>query len=239
MFASFANLWPLFWPFNHVIKINELEKHISAAHAEPWHLYAINKRYMRPHVCLACAWLAQSLPKSAAIFEAGCGSGINLLWLGRKGFTKISGADLSASAVALAKSLSKDLKIKMDVWQDNSLAPRRLPAKIDGLISLNWFYHLGNANLGDFFAAYRPFMAQGAKAVFDMVDASYNDFKNNNCHTDDIALPMAKRRPSEYPLRMSSAKVEEIAAAKGFRVLRQARVWGQVPRTVWLLEYAG
>lgn len=220
-------------------KISGLEDYVKLTNADPWHLYAIRKRHRRPHVCLACAWLADYLDKDALIFEAGCGSGINLLWLGARGFRNLRGADLAPEAVALAALLSKHLKIDMDIWRDDSLAPRRLPAKIDGLISLNWLYHLPGASLDGFLSAYRPFLAQGAKLAFDMVDSSFNTYRNNAFHTDDARLPATKRRLSEYTLRLSAAEIAAILARHGFTTLRESAVRGPVPRTVWLAEYSG
>ena len=57
------------------------------------------------HVCIACGWLADSLPRDARIFEPGCGSGANLLWLAQQGFTRLQGADISAEVVALCRGL--------------------------------------------------------------------------------------------------------------------------------------
>lgn len=236
MFYVIADMWPLLWPFNHVLRIKNIDSYIKMSGVDTWHLYAIKKRYKRPHVCLACSWIDKTLDKGACIFEAGCGSGINLLWLGKRGFMNIYGADLSFEAVALAHSLSNHLNIKMDIKQDNSLYPKYLPKSIDGLLSVNWLYHLPNATLDNFFIAYKPFLSSKAKIVFDMVDASYNEARNNIYHTDDWHLPKEKRRPSEYPLRLSQDEIAGIVELHKFRVVRSARVWGMVPRTVWLVE---
>lgn len=239
MFSVIANLCPLIWPPAYTFKIEGLESYIEMSQAEDWHLYAIRCRHKRPHVCLACKWLAQSLGHQARIFEAGCGSGINLLWLGRKGFGNISGADISPSAVNLGKHLASHLGLALDIWQDNSLEPSKVPHDIDGLISLNWLYHLPGATLESFLATYKKYLAPGARIVFDMVDASYNKRKNNEFHTDDFELPRERRRASEYPLRLSREEVIAIAQSMGLKVARYAAVWGPVPRTVWLVENMG
>lgn len=237
MFAAMYGLSQILWPFQQALKISALDAHLAKAGAEPWHGYAIRNWRNRPHVCLACAWLGKILPKDAKIFEAGCGSGINLLWLGNKGFRNLNGADVSPQAVALARSLASSLHINLNIWQDDSLAPGHIPKKIEGLISLNWLYHLPKADLADFLTIYRPFLAPKAKAAFDMVDASYNSRKNNAWHSGDSRLPPEQRRPSEYTLRLSRQEIRSIAEKQGFRILKYAKVWGAVPRTVWLLEY--
>lgn len=236
MLKDIVNLWPLAWPFNHRVKIDGLESCIRLARAEEWHIYAIRKRHMRPHVCLACAWLAKNLARDARIFETGCGSGINLLWLGKKGFRNIYGADLSPAAVCLGRILADKLALPLEIWRDDSLAPKKMPDNIDGLISLNWLYHLPGANLGEFFAIYKNYLSPGASVVFDMVDKIYDSRKNNQYHTDDFVLPKERRRKTEYPLRLSRSEIIGIVEKHGFRVAHCARVWGAVPRTVWLVE---
>lgn len=236
MFSLMENLWPRLCPKAFTLKIEGLESYIKLSRAEEWHLYAIRCRHQRPHVCLACAWLAKSLGHGAKIFEAGCGSGINLLWLGSKGLRNLCGADLSPEAVSLGKYLAKNLALSLDIWQDNSLKPKKVPHDLDGLISLNWLYHLPNASLDDFLATYKKYLAPGARIVFDMVDASYSSRRNNEYHTDDLGLPKARRRASEYPMRLSRDEILAIVQSQGLRVTRFANVWGPVPRTVWLVE---
>ncbi|MCX4310492.1 MAG: methyltransferase domain-containing protein [Desulfovibrio sp.] len=236
MFSLMENLWPRLCPPAYTLKIEALESYINMSKAEEWHLYAIRCRHQRPHVCVACAWLAKSLGRGARIFEAGCGSGINLLWLGSKGFHNLYGADLSQEAVCLGKYLARHLDLPLSIWQDNSLEPKKVPHDLDGLISLNWLYHLPNVSLGNFLETYKRYLAPDARMVFDMVDASYNNCKNNEYHTDDFGLPKARRRASEYPLRLSRDEVIAIVESHGLRVARSANVWGPVPRTVWLVE---
>ena len=80
------------WPFSHTVRIAGLENFVERCHAEAWHIYAIKKRIWRRHVCVACGWLADSLPRDARIFEPGCGSGANLLWLVATGLHPLAGS---------------------------------------------------------------------------------------------------------------------------------------------------
>ena len=63
------------WPFSHTVRIAGLENFVERCHAEAWHIYAIKKRIWRRHVCIACGWLADSLPRDARIFPR-CGAGL-------------------------------------------------------------------------------------------------------------------------------------------------------------------
>lgn len=236
MFATLVNLRLLLWPFNHTVKISNLETYIRKSKAESWHLYAIRHRSRRPHVCLACEWLADSLGQNDLVFETGCGSGINLFWLAKRGFRNICGADLSTEAVSLANYLAEHLDIEMDIWQDDCLSPKHIPHNINGLIALNWLYHIPNISLDKIFIEYKDNLAAGAKVVFDMVDVSYNFHKNNEFHSDDISLPLNERRKTEYHLRLSKNEIANIVEKYGFKVVRHARVWNKIPRTVWLVE---
>lgn len=226
----------MLWPFGQRVWIDDLPLHIQNAQADPWHLYAIRQRHRRPHVCLACIWLAQALARDSRIFEAGCGSGVNLLWLGRQGFQNLAGSDLSPSAVALSQVLAKTTGVELHITQEDSLNPQPAHKQIDGLISVNWLYHLEKASLEAFLNAYRQAMAPGGKVVFDMIDASYNKTANNEYHTDDHSLPVARRRTSEYKIRMSVNQVLAAISRQGYRLLRKASVGWRIPRTVWLIE---
>ena len=91
------------------------------------------------------AWPAPGLPKAwgagPGFLKLAAVRGINLLWLGSKGFHNLYGADLSQEAVCLGKYLARHLDLPLSIWQDNSLEPKKVPHDLDGLISLNWLYH--------------------------------------------------------------------------------------------------
>lgn len=239
MLATLKGCLPLLWPFRYNVKVANLDAHIDHAGAESWHGYAIRHRSRRPHVCLACDWLASALPPDALIFEPGCGSGINLHWLGQHGFTRLEGADISPAALDLCGFLADELGHPVKTWRDDSLKPKHTPDGIGGLLSVNWLYHLPDVSLDAFFETYRPFMASGGKIAFDMADKSYNKVKGNEYHSDDLTLPKSLRRPSEYKLRLSPDEVRAAIARHGLKTLRHAKVWGAVPRTVWLAEAPG
>jgi len=67
--------------------------------------------------CDARYYLAlESLPKSAAILELGCGHGRMLHYLHQKGFTNVKGIDISAEQIAIAKRHGLDAE-QADVFE--------------------------------------------------------------------------------------------------------------------------
>lgn len=200
------------------IPANVVDSLSCTCKAEPWHAYAIHNRHRRPHVYVATRWLAAKLPREASIFEPGCGSGVNLLWLAAQGFTCLQGADISHEAVALASELAQVQGVSLDIWQDDSIKPHRMPQNLDAIVSVNWLYHVPNADLSDFLTLYAPSLKKGGLVVCDMITRHYNKVKNNQYHSKDWDLAQEQRRPSEYAMRLSASEVEAIANDCGFRM---------------------
>ncbi len=227
------------WPFRHGLHLPEtdVERLIRDCEAEPWHLYAIRKRIWRRHVCVACGWIADHLPADSSVFEPGCGSGANLLWLAKRGFSRLLGTDISPQAVALCRELARRADTSVRVWQDDGLRPRELPEPVNVVLSVNWLYHIPGASLEALLDTYRPCLTPLGKIVCDVVDTAYNAVPGNAYHTDDSHLPEGQRRPSEYTFRMSREEVADVAASCGFRLLRETRFAAVRPqRAVYMLE---
>ncbi|MDR3358705.1 MAG: class I SAM-dependent methyltransferase [Desulfovibrio sp.] len=210
-------------PFGNTLKgisqagLNEL---MLQSEASEWHKYAISNRKWRRHACTACRWLKNVLPEDASIHEPGCGSAANLLWLGQQGFRRLSGSDISVNALKLGQSLASLLSIPLDVWHDDCLNPARLPGELDGILSVNWLYHVPGASLGDFLARYRRALKTGGYLACDMVTRRYDHSPGNKWHTWDKALPEEERRPSEYTLRLDEEEVRCLSCRNGFAVVR-------------------
>ena len=223
-------------PFGHGVDVPGLDAMVARCQTEPWHAYAIRNRWRRRHVCIACKWLAENMPRSAHVFEPGCGSAINLVWLGLQGFSRLSGSDISESAIMLGKEIGQAKGLQMDLWQDDCLRPARMPEAVDAIISVNWLYHIPQASMDSFLDVYDACLNKGGKIVFDMADREYDKNPMNTWHTSDWKLPEAQRRPSEYPLRYSPEEMEKVASAHGFRILRHTLVRAMVPRRVYMMQ---
>lgn len=205
--------------------------------APHWHEYAIRQRQWRRHACTACRWLCGVLPRDAAIFEPGCGSAANLLWLGQKGFRRLSGSDISPEALDLGMQLAGSLHLPLDVWHDDALHPMRLPQQLDGILSVNWLYHIPGADFADFLQRYRPALKRGGYLACDMVTRHYDRVPGNQWHSDDGNLPEMRRRPSEYTLRLDPGEVRDMADQNGYRLVRHTCfVLSRPQRAVYLLR---
>ena len=226
-------------PLRHRLALSTktIQQCLAQAGAEPWHGYALQQRMWRRHVCIATGWLAEMLPKQAAIFEPGCGSGANLLWLAQQGFTQLWGADISPSALTLCTLLSQASQSPITTWQDDCLHPQHIPQqRFDALLSVNWLYHVPNSSLESFLTVYRPWLRPHGLLFCDCIDASYNNVRNNQFHTSDAKLPVAKRRPSEYVFRLSVAQVNSLAAQQGFAVIRTTKTHSCPQRAIYALQ---
>ncbi len=228
------------WPFRHLLRCVDgtLPKLVSDCNAESWHLYAIKRRIFRRHVCIPCAWVADHFPAGASVFEPGCGSGANLLWLAERGFTSLAGADIKDSAVTLGRKLAQKAGLTVKLWRDNSLKPSLTPANVDVILSLNWLYHIPGATFGDFLRLYAPCLSPKGAVVCDMVDDGYNSMPGNRYHTDDGNMPIEHRRASEYTLRMSRADMEATALGHGLKLVKYRIFSGRPPRAAYMFQRA-
>lgn len=225
------------WPFSHSVHVYNIKSLVHLCDAEPWHIYAITQRIWRRHVCVACNWVTDCTEPNEYVFEPGCGSGANLLWLAQKrGFSNLHGCDISPEALRLCQMLSKQAGISIAVHTDDCLQPKSLPSNVATILSVNWLYHIPGASMPNFLATYRPCLKPRGKIVCDVIDAAYNQYPNNQYHTDDLSLPPSKRRTTRYLFRYSRKEMETICADNGFRVLRHTRLHASVPRVVYMLE---
>lgn len=185
-----------------------------------WHRYAILSRKWRRHACTACRWLSQVLAKEALIFEPGCGSGANLLWLGQQGFSKLSGSDINKETLELGNELASHFHIPLDLWQDDGVNPNKVPKNLDAILSVNWLYHVKKATFGSFLMTYMPSLKVGGYLACDMVTRSYDKTPGNQWHTNDLNLPVEERRPSEYTLRLGLDEMKSIGVRHGLALVR-------------------
>lgn len=233
-------LLPDFLPFGDSLRLQDAvvahARRITGA--EPWFEHAFRARARRRHVCLACRWLARALPAGAAVFEPGCGAGTNLLWLARQGL-RIQGSDLAPEALEMCRILGAVCGAEPDVWTDDGVHPLRLPAPVDGILSVNWLYHVPGADMAGFLRAWRPALKPGGLLACDAPDISYNSVPGNEWHSRDLHLPEHERRPSEYRFRLGADDMRRLADAEGFRLERHAlsRV-GRLRRGIFLLRRA-
>jgi 2-polyprenyl-3-methyl-5-hydroxy-6-metoxy-1,4-benzoquinol methylase len=99
--------------------------------------------------------------KEALIRDAGCGEGAFLLFLKSKGYTNISGIDLSPENVAISNEMGlavvQDDITKSTVWPD---APT-----YDAIVALDVIEHLPKPEVGPFLARLRLSLKPGGKLI--------------------------------------------------------------------------
>lgn len=207
--------------------------------ASNWHSYAIKQRPWRPHVCVPCSWINQTVPHSAHIFEVGCGSGANLLWLQQQGFSNLHGNDISPAAVDMSKLLSDYFSTTLNIQIDDAMQPTSLPSGVNALLSVNWLYHLQGTSLDAFLEIYKNCLAPKGYMAFDIISSAYNSIKDNQYHTADLSLPVAQRRASEYTFRMSMDQVTQCVKKHGFVLNQQKNLHCWPPRMAFMIQNRG
>jgi hypothetical protein len=190
---------------------------------QPWFAYANRDWSRRKHVRIPCTWLATRLAPDARIVETGCGCGLNLLWLARRGFRELSGIDVDAPALAAGAELARRSGVAPRFIQgDASRPPAGFPGGIAALLALNWTYHVTAFDLGGFFAAWRPLLAPGALVAMDFIDGS----------------AAIAGLPPEYHHTTAPDALARAAGEHGLEVVRSERFVEGWPRLVALLQVA-
>ena len=179
-----------------------IERLMRETNAPSWHSFAILSRKWRRHACTAC--------RSAA----------NLLWFGQKGFSKLYGSDIDLEALELGRRLASHLNMNLDLWQDDGIKPARLPENLDGILSVNWLYHIPGASFSSFLETYSRALKVGGYLACDMVTRRYDKVPGNQYHTNDQKLPVEQRRPSEYKIRLDREEMRALGIRHGLALIR-------------------
>jgi SAM-dependent methyltransferase len=225
--------WPPYHELN--LPMGAIEPIVRSTGAEPWFVWSIQNRRTRGETNSAMDWIVEHIPKDRLIFEVGCGCGANLVWLAQHGFHHLVGTDGSASAIAAAKQLADLTQQKVSVHVANGFVPAERSGKITVLLAINCIYY-APINMTEYLRACRDKLAPGGYVIFDMVDRSFDHLPNNQYMTDDWQLPEAKRRPTQYVVRMSPDDLMEKAGKAGFAMLRQLPGTKSPPRYVAVLQ---
>ncbi len=144
-------------------------------------------RWARPYASYLSDWLPQE--KSAAILDLGCGNGRLLHFFRRQRYTRLSGVDISAEQVALARQVTSDIE------QGDVLSfLESHPGQYDLITALDLIEHLDKDEslrfLDGCFQALRP----GGRLILQTPNGDspfvntirYGDFTHEQCFTPDI-----------------------------------------------------
>ena len=214
-----------------------LEQIVRAAGAESWFLYALEAgRNERWDIRLTREWIARARRRTDRILELGCGAGLNLHWLARKGFRRLEGWDLSPSALRAAREVANRTGFRCELSQRDILAYSALQGPYDAILSLIVTYLNDGFDLSRFVGFYAANLAPGGVLIFDCIDKEYDLLPGNQYHTADSHLPEYLRRRTEYKVRYSEEDVHGVAAGYGLRVAVALTGSVPVPRKVFVLE---
>lgn len=214
---------------------DRLQEILARHNVTDWFFYAFANRSERLHICEPSNWVLKNFSNEKVIFETGCGCGLNLIWFAQKGFIHLLGSDISHEAILAGKELACLANATIELWQDNGLAPEKLPDKIDVLLALNWTYHVDNFELNQFLHNYLKILNNGGCLIIDLIDDSYNSIPNNEYLTSDWTKPIDVRKPSEYKKRYSYESVVRAVKEAGYEILHTKAFNQVIPRIVYIL----
>jgi hypothetical protein len=208
--------------------------------AQPWFKYVLRERASRWDCWQPCHWVARHVSRAAPILSIGTGVGFNLLWLAEQGFTNLQGRDIDPVAVAAGRdiAMTAGLAVRLDV--DDGLAPA-LP--FDGpyavIEALNWTHLVEGFDLTGLLDVYVPQLADGGAFILDTIDATYGLVAGNEYCTQDLHLPPAQRRPSEYRMRHSEGEVRAAFSRHGMSVVAVLSEPQAIPKKVYIARRPG
>ena len=131
-------------------------------------------------------WLRRWMPqdRGAAIADLGCGSGVLLRYFQLRGYSNISGVDLSAEQLSAAKRFCEN------VYLDNATEfLKARPSKFDLIVSLDLIEHLRKDELVDFLAAAHDALQPHGRLILQTPNCA------SPCRKPSMALFPVKKRP--------------------------------------------
>ncbi len=188
---------------------NEFDNYLSSAFLEA------NKRRTKTYFSELKANYSGLLPlnKNTAILDIGCGMGQFVMYLGRSGYTNVTGIDVGREAIEYCKAAGINNVFKTESTVD-FLAKN--PAKFDFIILKSVIAHLPREGLVATLSAMRNSLREGGKLAVETFNASiwtgvfmrYNDFTHRNAFTENslrqvlfmAGFTKVEIRPSRYAI---------------------------------------
>lgn len=196
--------------------------------------------------------IVETLPKSAAILNTGCGTGIMLFWLLDQGFETVEGFDYLPECVAVADEVRTIGGYETRIWKDDGFDPT-LTRSYDLITAMHWVFSAWGGNYGNA-AAVNPRDPDTRERLLRELLSKYAGHLNPDGRmiielTDAVA---DRRAPNDhpyiqdgaqsiYPVRHSPEQVARAAAAVGLEIEHSylSVSYGHQPRTsYWLRKRA-
>lgn len=211
-----------------------LQSRCEAHQAQQWFYATARDRQYRTELAAALGWVVAHMPREAKVFEVGCGSANNLIWLAQHGFINLAGSDLDPKAVAVARDMIHSVSAPVQMHGGSFLELSHVPEDRDVLLAMNCTYLLPEFSLATFLRDGATRLSATGCIVMDQIDASFNMKPGNQYKSYDAHLPETERRPSEYVHRPHINQVHDMAAAAGLQIARAIPVMGTIPRVVYI-----
>ncbi len=220
-----------------------LLKHLVQEHkAQSWFISTAENRLERHELQLAMGWIYAHLEHDAPIFEVGCGSGNNLVWLTTRGYRALGGSDVDDKALQVASGMAASLDADWQLLNASLFRPEHIPSGQALIFAVNCVIYHQDFVLADFLQACARRLRPDGCVLLDQVDASFNGHPCNAWYSPQWHLPEQERtKPSEYRSpRIDRREVEKSAAAAGMEVVASMpSLRGGVPRCVYVFARKG
>lgn len=225
--------------FDYEGDIRLLKRLVAQHEAQPWFVSTAENRLNRRELQLAMGWIYAHLEHDAPIFELGCGSGNNLVWLATRGYTALGGSDVDNKALAVAKGMADSLDADWNLMRGSLLEPEHVPGGQALIMAINCAIYHADFVLSDFLQACAGRLRRGGCVLIDQVDASFNGNPRNRWYSPQWELPESERtKPSEYRSpRLGMLQVAQSAAKAGFEIVAALPSLQEVPRCVYVFAH--
>jgi len=211
-----------------------LQKLVAPHQAQAWYVTTARDRLDRRELAQAMSWIFNHIPHEAPIFEVGCGSGNNLVWLARHGYAQLGGSDVDDKALLVARGMADSVGVPWRLERGDLLAPEHVPQGTAVLLAMNCTYLLDAFSLEDFLRRAFPRLVKEGYVVTDQIDAALNGKPDNQYHSADRNLPEEQRRRSEYRVRCAAPEVQAMVRKLGLQMVCAMPSFQAIPRVVYV-----
>ncbi|WP_165067296.1 methyltransferase domain-containing protein [Desulfovibrio sp. ZJ200] len=224
--------------FNYEGDLSRLKELVKEHNAQEWFVGTAQNRLQRRELILAMAWIYSRIGYGKHIFEIGCGSGNNLLWLAQHGYEHLGGSDTDAAALAVAAGMADFHGFTWNLGQGSLFDPEHIPEGTDLLIAVNCLSFHTEFDLRKFLSGCKNRLSPTGCILVDQVDASFNGHPLNAVHSKQWGLPPEERSlPSEYCApRITMAEARDAARRSGMHLVAALPSLQQPPRVIYIFS---
>lgn len=222
--------------FDYEGDIRLLERLIAEHDATCWFAETAKNRLDRRELNRAMGWIYSHIEPDAPIFEMGCGSGNNLVWLATRGYGNLGGSDREEKALAVSRGMAQSLGMSWNLLEGDILSPDHIPHNLALIMAVNSSIYLKDFRLEKFLNTCKEHLRENGCILMDIVDISFNSHSCNQWKSTQWKLPEQERSlPSEYQApRLSSNEVKAIARKSGMKVVAALASFQVVPRYIYV-----